>query len=752
LCGCDSRPADPAPKSSAKTRAPARSPEETIRTLRNKLEQTPDDPDAHSHLAAAYATLGRLDEATAHFREVVRIQPSRAEAHFNLGNALAAQERFEEAIPPYRSAIDRRPDYARAHNNLAVALKNVGRLDEAYRHIHEARRLKLIQNVGADRNTNDAPTERGPTTIADESDQPETLDALTTEELKARQESEQHILDPQRDGWDTEVIAEKAKEQMKHLFEVLAEPSSIKSEELAKYAVDTVVSHALRPENLAEVFADASLVVRRSTANATPTKASPLRGHDGLAAALTGLAAPLKHARDVHSHVKVIRVTINGTTIETKAYFDSNGQTDTGVVQLHASWVCQWVRTGSDDLLLSSIRAEDYEEVESHGGRWLSDCTSAVLGANPSFRQQLSRGLHHWLPRIGRVHNMHAFARYGVSVGDVNGDGLEDIYLCQPGGLPNRLFVQNNDGTCRDTSSAAGVDWLDQSASALMVDLDNDGDQDLVTATILGVVIAANDSKGKFERKAFLPLADIDLHGLSAIDYDSDGDLDLYVTLDFATEGSNTTESVEFVYHDANDGGANHLFRNDLSIKTGKDWKFTDVTADVGLDVDNRRHSLAASWEDYDNDGDPDLYVANDYGQNCLYRNDGRKFTNVASEAGVVDFGSGMSVSWGDYNQDGWMDLYVGNMFSSAGNRITRQSQFRTGAKEQTRQLYRRFAKGNSLFENRGDGTFEEVGAQAAVEMGRWAWSSLFTDLNNDGLEDLLVANGYITTEDTGDL
>ncbi len=160
------------------------------------------------------------------------------------------------------------------------------------------------------------------------------------------------------------------------------------------------------------------------------------------------------------------------------------------------------------------------------------------------------------------------------------------------------------------------------------------------------------------------------MQSLSASDYDLDGDLDLYICLNIppASDPGTSSAASRFSYHDANDGAANHLFRNDIDAKA--DWIFTDVTRSSGLDIDNRRHSLAASWEDYDNDGDPDLYVANNYGQNCLYRNDGGKFVNVAQAAGVVDYGSGMSVSWGDYDHDGWFDLYVGNTFSSAGSRI----------------------------------------------------------------------------------
>ena len=74
------------------------------------------------------------------------------------------------------------------------------------------------------------------------------------------------------------------------------------------------------------------------------------------------------------------------------------------------------------------------------------------------------------------------------------------------------------------------------------------------------------------------------------------------------------------------------------------------------------------------------------------------------------------------------------------------------GVDDETRSLYSRFAKGNTLLENDGQGQFRDVGEMAGVEMGRWAWSSVFADMNNDSWEDLLVANGYITTEDSGDL
>jgi hypothetical protein len=330
-------------------------------------------------------------------------------------------------------------------------------------------------------------------------------------------------------------------------------------------------------------------------------------------------------------------------------------------------------------------------------------------------------------------------------VGDANGDGREDLFVCQPAGLPNRLYIQQTDGTLVDRSEECGVDWLDASRSALFVDLDNDGDQDLVVGTPAGVLLMENDSVGTFELRSTLEL-DYDVQSLSAADYDNDGDLDLFACV-YRT--ASRAAQVPFLYRDATGGGWNRLYRNDLKLA---EWQFTDVTQACGLDDGADRYSMAACWEDYDNDGDQDLYVANDFGRNYLYENREGRFVDVAQRAGVLDIGSGMSVSWGDYNRDGLMDLYVGNMFSSAGQRVTSNPSFRPGEDSQVRTIYQRLAKGNSLFAGTSNGKFRELGAEAGVEMGRWAWSSLFVDLNNDGWEDLLVANGYFTTEDSGDL
>ena len=210
------------------------------------------------------------------------------------------------------------------------------------------------------------------------------------------------------------------------------------------------------------------------------------------------------------------------------------------------------------------------------------------------------------------------------------------------------------------------------------------------------------------------------------------------------------TGSNEFVYHDAENGAANTLFKN--TTKGTGNHSFIDVTDEAGLNINNSRWSFAASWEDYDNDGDQDLYVANDYGRNNLYNNDKGKFTDLASKTNSEDSASGMSVSWSDYDRDGNMDLYVSNMFSAAGNRITNQKQFKNSTQQSVRERFRRFARGNTLLRNTGQ-IFQDTSLSAGVNMGRWAWGSNFIDFNSDTFPDLIVANGYLTSKsESGDL
>lgn len=561
--------------------------------------------------------------------------------------------------------------------------------------------------------------------------------------------SDQPIFDPALDGWASEALSTQATAQLSALAKLIENPQAINPDSVSPFIVDGFNCGPLRPKVFKTAFEDPHWLIQR--AEKSPSNNERFQGVNGFAEQLQHLVKPFVNGKHGHGKFKIVKVELDESHAKTTALFQASATTPSGTVQQSATWHARWRVHKDQPPRLISINIEKYEQVTNRtpNGTTFVDVTQSTLGHNDSFQRQLTQGTLFWKKRLVSFEGFYNYDAYGGAVGDVNGDGLDDLYVCQRRGLPNRLFVQNPDGTATDRSAEAGVDWLDHTSSVLFLDLDNDGDQDLAVGLPNRIIVMENDGTGKFKQRVALEMDDEDLQSLTAADYDNDGDLDFFLCMNFR-HPDKSRGLPAFTYTDANEGAENVLFRNEGTPKGN--WVFTDATEEVGLGVGKHRRSLAAAWEDFDDDGDIDLYVSNDFGPNCLYRNDGGKFVEIASERGVIDYGSGMSAAWGDYNRDGHMDLYVSNMFSSAGSRITSQQKFKPDTDEKTRSLFARFAKGNSLFQSKGDGTFREIGAPAAVEMARWAWGSIFVDINNDGWEDIYVANGYITNEQDDDL
>ncbi len=415
-------------------------------------------------------------------------------------------------------------------------------------------------------------------------------------------------------------------------------------------------------------------------------------------------------------------------------------------------WRMDWEKDADQGWQIVRLTAEP--AFRSHTPRpFFADITREALGSGAA-AEQLQHGLEYWTLHLDGSVPMSDEGYSGLAMADVDGNGWEDIYVAQPAGLPNRLFLNNGDGTFTEAAAAWGLDVLDDTSGALFFDYDNDGDPDLFLVGHNGPLLFRHNGRGAFElqdsARVGLVRAGQRFHNpmsVCAADYDRDGRLDVYLTsyqLQYDDKGLTTHPTP---YHDAQNGPPNFFYRNN------GDGTFTDATAATGLDQNNNRFSYACAWGDYNNDFYADLYVANDFGRNNLYRNNGDgTFTDVAAAAGVEDIGAGMSAAWEDYDNDGWLDLYVGNMWSSAGLRVTTQERFLPEVAPAVQAQFRRHAKGNSLFRNRGDGTFEEVTQEARVALGRWAWSSDFFDADCDGHEDLFVVNGFLTNESSQDL
>lgn len=550
-------------------------------------------------------------------------------------------------------------------------------------------------------------------------------------------------VDPSTEAWESEAFTESISSLLKKgMAAWLVAPDEEAFIKVKKTLVETITSTALRPSALKPIYQTHEITILESASSET---APP--GSNGFLEALTDLAVPLKGASDKRAKFKVKHVQQQEDMIEAHLLFEFRGKRHEGWHQITSVWHTQW--TPAEPYHLRHVEVRAYREaVPSEGRLEFEDIAPRVLAGEPAYTDHLAYSFDYWRSRSDRSLVADLLGAQGLVVGDVNGDLLDDVYVLQPGGLPNRLLLHETDGTARDVAPDAGVALLDFCRSGLLIDLDQDADNDLVVALAWAVVFFENDGSGIFTPRGKIA-SDGQINSMAAADYDADGFLDLYVCgrdASGALKAEQGALGIPMPYYDANNGGPNMLLRNKGN------FAFVDVTRDVGMDVNNRRFSLACAWEDVDNDGDQDLYVSNDFGRNNLFRNDGGRFTDIAVEAGVVDIGPGMSAAWGDHNADGLMDLYVGNMWSNAGNRITLQDAFLPEASKDTKAQARRHARGNSVYVNQGDGTFEDATHVSGANMARWAWSSNFMDLNNDGHEDLIVANGMITTEDTGDL
>jgi len=349
----------------------------------------------------------------------------------------------------------------------------------------------------------------------------------------------------------------------------------------------------------------------------------------------------------------------------------------------------------------------------------------------------------------------------GVAAGDVNGDGLVDLYFTANEG-PNALYLNRGNFQFEEVTDAAGVagtaDW---STGVTMADVNGDGRLDIYVSVVHGIhgleghnelyVNRGPDANGvpQFEERAAAYNLDQQSFGTQAafFDYDGDGDLDVYLL--------NSSVHEEQTYGRSNlrekrsERAGDRLYEN-VSGSPGnpKASTFVEVTDAAGIYSGRTGYGLGVVASDLDGNGCPDLYVANDFHEHdyLYYNNCDGTFTEAIERSTRHVSYSSMGVDAADYNNDGRPDVAVLDMlpFREATQNTTAGADTEEIYELKRRYGYHHQLDRNTLQLNRGNRRFSEIGLLAGVAATDWSWAPLFADLDNDGRKDLFVTNGIV--------
>jgi len=333
----------------------------------------------------------------------------------------------------------------------------------------------------------------------------------------------------------------------------------------------------------------------------------------------------------------------------------------------------------------------------------------------------------------------------GVALGDIDGDGWVDVFLVnEAGALPEpdsgwpagsgscRMYRNRGDGSFEDVTASSGTGLQLIGMAALFLDADSDGDLDLLVSAFPRLVLLNNDGTGRFtDDTARAGLAD--LHGfwtgLAAGDIDRDGDVDAlvcgYVRYEETPGASQRVAPQSGLDIPALLNPSTFEPERNLLLVNGGDGTFTDRAAAAGVENISGR-SLGAIIADLDNDGWPDIYVANDVSDNALFRNRGDgTFEELATRAGVADYRGAMGLALGDFDNDLDLDLYITHWIGQE-NALYVNVADKLGAGAPL------------LFMDEAD----RVGL-GQIALGVVGWATGFMDLDNDGRLDLFCVNGH---------
>lgn len=316
----------------------------------------------------------------------------------------------------------------------------------------------------------------------------------------------------------------------------------------------------------------------------------------------------------------------------------------------------------------------------------------------------------------------------GVSIGDVDGDGWEDLYVTRLA-APDALFINRGDGTFVDEAAERGIEGCTYTNGTLLADLDNDGDLDLVVTGMGGPrnYLYINDGSGNFSEQAEargIALTVDGIHGgqgVTAGDYDRDGDLDLHIN-EWADFGQMS---------DGGDGTAPHGSR---LLQNQGDATFVDVTeaANVSMELAHPRgiYGFSSAFVDLDDDGWDDLAVAADFGSAKLFWNEGDgTFSDGTEEADVAKESNAMGSAFGDVDGDGTLEWFVTSIYEVE----LCDDEPECGLE----------GNGNRLYRVTGDRVLSSVTDTYGVRDGGWGWGAAFGDFDNDADVDLWQVDGW---------
>jgi len=305
----------------------------------------------------------------------------------------------------------------------------------------------------------------------------------------------------------------------------------------------------------------------------------------------------------------------------------------------------------------------------------------------------------------------------GLAAADVDADGDIDLYLVAGDGVPNQLYRNDGDNRFTEIAAAVGLDMVHKGSGPAFGDIDGDGDLDLFVGAVrgdgyhlmrqdAGVFVDVTVASG-------IALSAANTFSASFSDFDMDGDLDLAL----AHWSNPNAADTETLWENNGDGT---FFSASIPSGIAGSLHTPALNAPPGSLQD---YSFAPTFTDLDNDADPDLVIAADFQTSQVYRNNGDGTFDLITDRDVFQDDSGMGSAVGDYDNDGDMDWFVTAIYDDPS----------------PTEPYR----GNHLYRNNGDGSFENVSAAAGIANGGWGWGACMEDFDNDGDLDIFHVNGF---------